>query len=101
MNSSEVISKPQLTSMIHFLEERDEASKKLDEQLKVKKKSHQPSDILHQTSEDPRLSPLASRQKIIENYKFTKQNTMINVGIIGCGFVGGAGSIGSNIQQTK
>ncbi len=52
--------KPQLTSMIHFLEERDEASKKLDEQLKVKKKSHQPSDISHQTSEDSRPLPLGS-----------------------------------------
>ena len=47
--------KPQLTSMIHFLEIRDEESKKLDEQLKEEKKSHQPSDILHQTSEDSRL----------------------------------------------
>ena len=26
---------------------------------------------------------------------------MINVGIIGCGFVGGAGSIGSNIHIKK
>ncbi len=37
--------KPQLISMIHFFEERDEASKKLDEQLKEEKKSHQTSDI--------------------------------------------------------
>ena len=42
--------KPQLTSMIHFLEERDEESKKLDEQLKEEKKTHQTSDFGHQTS---------------------------------------------------
>lgn len=51
MKGTEVISKEQLTSMIHFLEERDEESKKLDEQLKEEKKSHQPSDIRPQTSE--------------------------------------------------
>lgn len=37
--------------MIHFLEIRDEESKKLDEQLKEEKKSHQPSAIRHPTSD--------------------------------------------------
>lgn len=50
MKGTEVISKPQLISMIHFLEIRDEESKKLDEQLKEEKKSHQTSDFGHQTS---------------------------------------------------
>ena len=45
--------KPQLISMIHFLEIRDEESKKLDEQLKGEEEitsaiRHQPSDISHQ-----------------------------------------------------
>lgn len=63
MKGTEVISKEQLISMIHFLEERDEASKKLDEQLKEEKKSHQTSAIRHPTSDIRSLSPLAPCQK--------------------------------------
>lgn len=55
MKGTEVISKPQLTSMIHFLEERDEESKKLDEQLKGEEEIT--SAISHPTSDIRRLLP--------------------------------------------
>ena len=44
--------------MIHFLEERDEASKKLDEQLKGEEEIT--SAIRHQPSDIRRLLPLGS-----------------------------------------
>ncbi len=59
--------KPQLTSMIHFLEERDEESKKLDEQLKVKKKSPQTSDLRHPTSSLIHHPSYISHQKTLDS----------------------------------